>query len=157
MPVTWPKGPALCLAVIAAATPVMANRLTFEVWPDASPDHTIACSVALEDGWISLVRITGAGMPAARPMRWRASEAETEAVFDSLQALVAGTLGSVDPYVARRPPAPFFSVTWMTRVDAAFTSGLYIQPGLGFPGPLSDTLAALGLGQPCGLSAKAAE
>jgi hypothetical protein len=154
---TWSKGLALCLSVLSTALPVHANRLTFEVWPDASPDHIIACTVALEDGWISLVQIEGAGMPNPQPMRWRASRAETEAVFDSLQALIVGEPGSVDPYRSRQPPAPFLSVTWMTRVDAALTSGLYIQPGLTLPGPLSQTLSRLGLDRPCGLSATAAE
>jgi hypothetical protein len=148
---------ALCLAATAAAPPAHANRLTIEVWPDASPDHIIACSLALEDGWISLVQIEGAGMPGPQPMRWRASRAETEAVFDSLQALIVGEPGSVDPYHSRQPPAPFLSVTWMTKVDAALISGLYIQPGLTLPGPLSRTVASLGLAQPCGLSATAAE
>jgi hypothetical protein len=135
----------------------MANRLTFEVWPDASPDHVVACTVAFEDGWISLVQIIGAGMPSSQPMRWRASHDETNAVFASLQALLVGTVASVDPYHSRQPPAPFLSVTWMTRVDASLTSGLYIQPGLKLPAPLSRTLASLGLDRPCGLTAKAAE
>lgn len=155
MPLRWPKGLALCLTALAAAHPAHANRLTFEVWPDASPDHTVACTVALQDGWISLVQIEGAGMPNPQPMRWRASPAETEALFDSLQALVVGSLGSVDTYHSRQPPAPFFSVTWMARVDASLTSGLYIQPGLSLPRPLSQTLARLGLDDPCGLTAKA--
>jgi hypothetical protein len=157
MSARWPKGLALGLAALFAATPVCANRLTFEVWPDASPDHTVACTVALEDGWISLVQITGAGMPGPQPMRWRASRAETDAVFDSLQALLVGSLASVDPYQSRQPPAPFLSVTWMTRVDASLTSGLYIQPGLSLPAPLSQTLASLDLDRPCGISATAAE
>ncbi len=157
MPVRWPKGQTLCLSAVIAASPVCANRLTIEVWPDASPDHTVACTVAFEDGWISLVQITGAGMPGPQLMRWRASQAETDAVFDSLQALVVGTVASVDPYQSRQPPAPFLSVTWMTRVDASLASGLYIQPGLSLPGPLSQTLASLGLDRPCGLSATAAE
>jgi hypothetical protein len=157
MPVRWPKGPALCLAALVAALPAFANRLTFEVWPDASPDHTIACTVAFQDGWISLVQIEGAGMPNPQPIRWRASRAETDAVFASLQALVGGSVASVDPYHVRQPPAPFLSVTWMTRVDAALTSGLYIQPGLSLPAPLSRTLTSLGLDRPCGLTAKADE
>lgn len=157
MPIRWPKRLALCLTAILAAAPATANRLTFEVWPDASPDHTVACTVAFKDGWISLVQITGAGMPNPQPMRWRASRAETDAVFDSLQALVGGTVASVDPYQSRQPPAPFLSVTWMTRVDASLTSGLYIQPGLTLPMPLSRTLASLGLDRPCGLTAKGDE
>ena len=140
-----------------AAAPATANRLTFEVWPDASPDHTVACSLALEDGWISLVQIEGAGMPNPQPMRWRASRAETDAVFDSLQALIVGDPGSVDPYHSRQPSAPFLSVTWIAKVDATLTSGLYIQPGLTLPSPLSKTLASLGLDHPCGLSATADE
>jgi hypothetical protein len=156
MPVARAHGSVVCLAALLAALPASANRLTFEVWPDASPDHVVSCSVALDDGWISLVHVTGAGMPSPQPMRWRASRAETEAVFDSLQALVVGTIGSVDPYASRQPAAPFLSVTWMTRVDASLTSGLFIQPGLNLPGPLSQTLARLGLDDPCGLSAKAA-
>jgi hypothetical protein len=153
----WTKGLAFCLAALVAAAPADAYRLTFEVWPDASPDHIVACSVALEDGWISLVRITGAGMPAPQPMRWRASPDEAEALFDSLFALAVGQLGSVDPYASRQPPAPFLSVTWMARVDRSLTSGLYLQPGLTLPQPLSQTMARLGLGDACGLSATAAE
>ncbi|RYI01490.1 MAG: hypothetical protein EON48_17135 [Acetobacteraceae bacterium] len=49
------KGLALCLAATVAALPVLANRLTFEVWPDASPEHAVSCTFALDDGWISLV------------------------------------------------------------------------------------------------------
>lgn len=135
----------------------MSNRLTFEVWPDDSPDHAVACTVSLEDGWISLVQIKGLGMPNPRPIRWRASLTDTDAVFDSLQALVGGSVVSVDPYHSRQPPAPFLSVTWMTRVDASLISGLYIQPGLTLPSPLSQTLVLLGLDNPCGLTAKAAE
>lgn len=157
MPSHLAKGLALCLAATVAAFPVGAHRLTIEVWRNASPDTVVSCSIALDEGWISLVQVTGVGMPGPYPMRWRASQAETDAVFDSLQALLTGTLGSVDPYAARQPPAPFFSVTWMTRVDAALTTGLYIQPGLSLPRPLSQTLVSLGLDGPCGLSATAAE
>ena len=157
MPAHWTKGLPLCLAAMLAALPVAAHRLTIEVWRNASPDAVVSCSIALENGWISLVQVTGAGLPGPQPMRWRASRAETDAVFDSLQALVAGALGSVDPYASRQPPTPFFSVTWMTRVDDALTTGLFIQPGLSPPRTLSQTLASLGLDQPCGLSATAAE
>lgn len=148
---------ALCLVAILAALPAHANRLTFEVWPDASPDHAISCTFALADGWISLVQVTGAGMPGPEPMRWRASRAEVDAVSDSLQAFVGGALGSVDPYGSRPPAAPFLSVTWMTRLNDRLATGLYIQPGLTLPRPLSDTLGSLGLNRPCGLTAKAAE
>ena len=144
---------ALCLAAMIAGPPAHANRLTFEVWPDASPDHAVSCTFALADGWISLVQVKGAGLPGAEPIRWRASTAEVDAVSDSLQALVGGDLGSVDPYLLRQPPAPFLSVTWMTRLDDRLATGLYIQPGLALPGPLSQTLASLGLDRPCGISA----
>jgi len=157
MRLAWTIGPSICIAALAAALPVAANRLTFEVWPDPSPDHVMSCSVTLADGWISLVQVKGAGMPGPQPMRWRASQAEVDAVADSLQAFVGGELGSVNPYLSRQPPAPFLSVTWMTRLDDHLTTGLYIQPGLSLPGPLSRTLASLGLGQPCGLTARAAE
>lgn len=150
-------GLGLCLAALAAALPVSANRLTFEVWPDASPDHVTSCTLALSDGWISLVQVRGAGMPGPQPMRWRASRAEVDAVTAGLQALVAGELGSVDPYVARQPAAPFLSVTWMTRLDNRLATGLYLQTGLALPGPLSDSLASLGLSRACGLSATAGE
>lgn len=148
---------ALCLVAMLAALPASANRLTFEVWPDASPDHAISCTFALTDGWISLVQVTGAGMPGPEPMRWRASRAEVEAVSNSLQAFVGGDLGSVDPYGSRPPAAPFLSVTWMTRLNDRLATGLYIQPGLALPRPLSDTLGSLGLDRPCGLTARAAE
>ncbi len=105
MRASWAQGLALCLAALAAALPARANRLTFEVWPDASPDHTVACSVGLSDGWISLVQVTGVGLPRPDPMRWRATHDEVEAVADGLQALVGGELRSVDPYLSP-PPSP---------------------------------------------------
>jgi hypothetical protein len=148
------KPMALGLAAYLAAVPAFANRLTFEVWPDASPDHVMSCTFALSDGWISLVQVKGAGMPGPQPMRWRASRAEVEAVSDSLQAFVGGELGSVNPYLSRQPPAPFLTVTWMTQLDDKLATGLYVQPGLALPEQLSDTLASLGLGRPCGISAK---
>ncbi len=150
-------GLALGLATLVMGLPADANRLTFEVWPDASPDHIVSCSFALTDGWISLVQVTGAGLPAARPMRWHASRAEVEALSSGLQALVGGELGSVNPYVSRQPAAPFLSVTWMTRLDNRLATGLYIQSGLALPVPLSQTLVTLGLGRPCGLTARAVE
>ncbi len=152
-----PAGLAICLAVTVAASQLCANRLTFEVWPDSSPDHAIFCSVALNDGWITLVQVTGAGMPNPRPMRWRASQAEVDAVSDSLQAFVGGELRSVDTYVSRLPPAPFLTVTWLTRLDDRLATGLYIQPGLALPAPLSAMLSSLGLTRPCGLTARAVE
>lgn len=157
MRLAWTKGLAICIAAIVADQQASANRLTFEVWPDASPDHAISCTFALSGGWISLVQVTGAGLPGPKPMRWRASKAEVEAVSESLQAFVGGELGSVNPYLSRQPPAPFLSVTWMTRLDDRLTTGLYIQPGLALPGPLSQTLASLGISRACGLTAKAAE
>jgi hypothetical protein len=150
-------GLATCLTALVAALPARANRLTFEVWPDASPDHAISCTFALSDGWISLVQVKGAGMPNPQPMRWRASQAEVEALSDSLQALIGGELHSTDPTGSREPPAPFLTVTWMTRLDGTLASGLYMQPGLLMPGTLSNTLDSLGLNGPCGLIARAAE
>lgn len=147
---------ALGLAALAAH-PTYANRITFEVWADSSPDNAVSCSIALTDGWISLVQVKGAGMPGPKPMRWRATDPEVEALSDGLQAFVGGALGSVDPYASRQPPSPFLSVTWMTRLDDRLTTGLYIQPGLALPLPLSQTLSRLGVNQPCGLSARAAE
>ena len=157
MRIAWRTGPALCLSALLAASPPWANRLTFEVWPDASPDHAVFCSVLLRDGWISLVRVTGAGLPNAHPMRWRASRAESEALLDSLLALLSGRIASIDPTGSREPPAPFLTVTWMTRLDGRLASGLYMQPGLALPGPLGRTLAVLGLDKRCGVSATAGE
>ena len=148
---------ALCLVAICAALPAHANRLTFEVWPDASPDHVVSCTFALSDGWISLVQVKGAGMPNPQPMRWRASQAEVDALSDSVQALIGGELHATDPTGSREPPAPFLTVTWMTRLDGSFASGLYMQPGLQMPGPLSHTLTSLGLTRPCGPTARGAE
>lgn len=148
---------ALCLAAFPAAHPALANRVTVEVWPDSSPDHVMSCSFALDDGWISMVRVKGVGMPGPGLMRWRASRTEVDAVSASLQAFVAGELGSVDPSASRTPPAPFLSITWMTRLDDRLATGLYLQRGLGLPEPLLDTLASLGIDQPCGLTAKAGE
>jgi hypothetical protein len=144
-------------AAILTALPVCANRLTFEVWPDASPDHMVSCSFAVADGWISLVQVEGVGMPGPKPMRWRASDAEEDAMASGLQALVGGQLGSVDPYQSRQPPAPFVSVTWMTRLDDQLASGLYVQTGLALPAPLLQTVASLGIDRACGLNAKVVE
>lgn len=157
MRVIWSSGLAFFAAAVLAAPPSFANRMTFEVWPDPSPDHAVFCSVSLTDGWISLVQVKGAGMPGPQPMRWRASRAEVDALSDSLQAFVGGELGSVDTYASRQPPAPFLTVTWMTRLDDTLTTGLYIQQSLNLPDTLSDTMASLGLDQPCGLSAKVGE
>jgi hypothetical protein len=157
MRIRWAKVLAFGITATGAAFPAYANRMTFEVWPDASPDHTVFCSVALSDGWISLVQVTGAGMPGPHPMRWRASRAEIDALSDSLQAFVGGDLGSVNAYASRQPRAPFVTVTWMTRLDDSLATGLYVQPGLAVPDALADTLASLGLDLPCGLTAKAAE
>ncbi len=157
MSASWSSGLVFCAAAVLAASPGFANRLTFEVWPDASPDHVISCTFALSDGWISLAQVRGSGLPGPEPMRWRASQAEVDALSNSLQALLGGELRSIDPTGSREPPAPFLTVTWMTRLDGTLASGLYMQPGLVLPGTLSDTLAALGLDQPCGFSAKAAE
>lgn len=148
------QGLVLGLVASFAALPVGANRLTIEVWPDASPDHVISCSFALTDGWISLVKVKGFGMPAPVPMRWRASRVDVDAVSDSLQAFVGGELGSVDTYIARQPSAPFLTVTWMTRLDDRLATGLYIQSGISLPDPLSRSVVSLGVGRPCGLSAK---
>ena len=157
MRVRWVSGLVFCTTALLASPPAFANRMTFEVWPDRSPDHAVFCSVSLTDGWISLVQVKGAGMPGPQPMRWRASQAEVEALSDSLQAFVGGELGSVNAYASRQPPAPFLTVTWMTRLDDTLTTGLYIQRSLTLPDTLSDTLASLGLDRPCGLSATVAE
>ncbi|WP_374426809.1 hypothetical protein [Tabrizicola sp.] len=145
---------AICLAAYPAVHPALANRVTVEVWPDSSPDHVMSCSFALDDGWISMVRVKGVGMPGPGLMRWRASRAEVDAVSASLQAFVAGELGSVDPSASRSPPAPFVSVTWMTRLDDRLATGLFLHSGLAVPEPLSGTLASLGLSRSCGLSAR---
>lgn len=145
------------LVVTLAASSACANRITVEVWPDAYPDHAVSCSIALADGWISLVQVKGAGMPGPAPMRWPASDAEVDALSDGLQAFVGGALGSVDAYRARQPPAPFLTVTWMAQLDDRLTTGLYIQPGLSLPPSLSRALSRLGVGQPCGLSARSGE
>lgn len=143
----------LCLVVSGLSLPATANRLTLEVWRDRSPDHVVSCTFALSDGWLSLVRVTGAGMPGRTAMRWRASRAEVDALSTGLQALVDGDLASVDPYTSRQPAAPFLAVTWMTRLDDRLATGLFIQPGLSLPGPLSQAVASLGIDQTCGLSA----
>ena len=145
------------LAVVVTAFPGAANRLTFEVWTDSSPDHVTSCTLALTDGWISLVQVQGAGLPGPNPMRWRASDAEIAALASSLQAFVGGELGAIDPIHSRQPAAPFLSVTWMTRLDDRLATGFYLQSGLVLPGPLSESVASLGLGRACGLSAKVGE
>jgi hypothetical protein len=157
MSVTIGKALINCLAVLAANSPASANRLTFEAWPDANPANAAFCSVALSDGWFTLVQVQGAGLPAERPLRWRASDREEDAMTAALQAFLARDLVSVDPYESRLPPAPFVTVTWMTTLDDQMATGLYIQPGLPLPPVLADMAAALGLGQACGLTAKAAE
>lgn len=151
MPGTRWKRLAAGLAVALTALPAAANRLTLEVWSDASPDHSVACTLALSDGWISVVQVTGAGLPGPQPNRWRASRSEIDALSNGLQAFVGGELRSVDAYAARQPAPPFLSVTWMTRLDDRLATGLYLQHGLAPPRPLKETLAFLGVAQVCGL------
>lgn len=148
---------ALCLSALAVVQPADANRMTFEAWSDASPDHVVACTFALADDWISLVQAKGLGKPSPTPMRWRATKAEVDALSAGLQALVGGQLGSVDAYGARQPLAPFLSVTWMTRLDDRPVTGLYLQHGLVLPASLRHALASLGVEQSCGFSAKVDE
>ena len=155
MRITWSKFLGICLSACLAALPAHANRMTLEVWPDASPDHMVSCTFALDDGWISLVQVQGVGMPGPQPMRWRASRAEVDALSHGLQAFLGGELGSVDPTVARQPAPPFLSVTWMTRLDNRLTTGLYLQHGLTLPVTLRQVLASLGVARSCGLTAKA--
>ena len=142
---------------VAASGPALAHRLTLEVWPDTQPDHASYCTVALTGGWITVVKVRGLGMPSPYPLRWRASPREEAAMTEALQAFLAQDLVSVDPHAARQPPAPFVTVTWMTRLDDRMASGLYIQSGLPLPLPLADATSALGLTRACGLSAKAVE
>jgi hypothetical protein len=157
MPVMFKGWLAGLVAAVATALPANANRLTFEVWPDADPAHASFCSIALAGGWLSLVQVKGSGLPSPRPSRWRASSREEETLTAALQAFLAGDLELVDPYLSRLPPAPFVTVTWMTTLDDTMATGLYIQPGLPLPPVLADLSAALGLGETCGLTAKAAE
>jgi hypothetical protein len=157
MRVRFAKGLVPFAALVVAAGQAGANRLTFEVWPDPDPTHAAFCSIALADGWLSLVQVRGAGLPARRPLRWRASASEEAAILSALQAFLAGDLVSTDPYGSRLPPAPFVTVTWMTTLDHSMATGLYIQPRAALPPVLAEVAVSLGLGQTCGLSARAAE
>ncbi|MDP3194473.1 hypothetical protein [Tabrizicola sp.] len=141
------------ITAFLTALPVCANRLTFDVRPDPLPDHAVACSVALTDGWISLVRIKGFGMPAPQPFRWRTTQTEEAALLAALEAFVYGDPRSVEAYHSRPPAPPFVSVTWMTSLDGELASGLYLQPGLHLPRVLASSLESLGLDHACGLSA----
>jgi hypothetical protein len=145
------------IAAALTALPACANRLTFEVRPDPSPDHAVFCSFALEDDWISLIQVRGPGLPTQQPIRWRATRQEDAAILSALQAFVAGDTTSVDAYSSRPPPAPFVTVTWMTSLDGSLATGVFIQPGLRLPEVLAQSLSSLGLVRACGLSAKASE
>lgn len=151
------KGLVVVFAVSLTALPACANRLTFEVRPDMQPDHVVACSVSLKDGWISLVQVQGYGMPAPQPTRWRMTRAEEAAIITAIQAFVTGDAISVDAYRSRSPEPPFVSVTWMTSLNGDFISGLYVQRGLHLPDVLSASLRSLGLDRTCGLTARADE
>jgi hypothetical protein len=151
---------ALILAIlpVLASLPADANRLTLEVWPDNRPDHASFCTVALAQGWITVVQVRGVGMPAPYPARWRASAPEEQAMLTALEAFLARDLTSVaSPYVSRLPPAPFVTVTWMTTLDDNMATGLYIQDRLPLPPPLAEVAQQLGLTKACGLSARTAE
>lgn len=144
-------------AVLLTALPACANRLTFEVRPDIQPDHIVACSISLKDGWISLVQVQGYGMPAPQPTRWRTTVTEEDALVAALRSFVTGDAPSVDVYRARSPEPPFVSVTWMTSLNGDLASGLYLQRGLNLTEVLTQSLHSLGLDRACGLTAKAAE
>jgi hypothetical protein len=157
MSVTLGKALMPCVAVIAATLPACANRLTIEVWPDPDPSSATFCSIALSEGWLTLVQVRGAGLPPAQPLRWRPSTVEEDAMTAALQAFLTGDLVSVDPYLSRLPPAPFVTLTWLTMLDGHMTTGLYIQSGLSLPPVLGDMALSLGVDESCGLTARAAE
>lgn len=136
----------MCLRALAlcGAVPAQANSITFEIWPTADPDDTVSCTLRLARGEVMVLEVKGLGMPPARPVRWFASDAESNSLVAALQALIGGRLASVEPIITSRLPAPpFITATWMATLDQGLASGLYIQPGLILPPELADVLATL--------------
>ena len=140
----------LALALLPQVLP--ADVLTFAIWPDANPAHSIACRVELFHGQIIAVEVRGTGMPARRALRWPAGLAERAALRQALGAFLTGDLPSVEPYGSRVPPAPYVTVTWSTLLNDAPVSGLYLQHDLTLPGPLAGVLRAVIPGSGCDLA-----
>ena len=66
-------------------------------------------------------------------------------------------LAWISGQAAELPSLPAQAQARQPTLDDRLATGLYIQPGLALPDPLSRTLASLGLARPCGFSATAGE
>ncbi len=144
---------AVLLAAFLAPQAVSADVLTFGIYPTSNPADSVSCRIELKSGQVNVVEVRGAGMPPKSPWRWPVRRPEEKVILSALQALISGDLPGVDRYNARVPPAPYFTVTWSTRVDDVPVSGLYIQEGLDMPDLLSQLIDTVMPGSGCGSAA----
>lgn len=139
----------MALALMLLPQMAFADVLTFAIWPDSNPAHSLACRVELFRGQIIAVEVRGTGMPARHALRWPAGFAERAAIRQVLGAFLTGDLPSVEPYGSRVPRAPYVTVTWSTILNGSPISGLYVQPELALPQVLERVLDVVIPGSGC--------
>lgn len=138
---------ALLLTLLPCAAP--ADVLSFAIWPDRNPAHSIACRIELFDGQIIAVEVMGMGMPPRHPLRWHAGLAERAAIRAALGSLLTGDLPSVDRYSFWVPNAPYVTVIWSTILNGAAISGLYVHQDLNLPAVMDRVLTRVMPGSGC--------
>ena len=139
----------LVLSLVMMPAAGSADVLTYAIWPDGNPAHSLACRIELWRGQIIAVEVLGTGMPPRHAMRWPAGLAERAALRAALGALLTGDLPSVGAYGSRVPKAPYVTVTWSTILNDAPISGVYIQTGLALPPQLQTVLHRVMPGSNC--------
>lgn len=139
-------------ALVLALFPVQAvsHALTFDLHPSSDPRTTVLCTVQLQGSHLIAVEIQGTGAAPQAPLRWPATRAETDILFDALGDLLSQEIASVDdPNLARPPDPPYAGVRWFTRTGEGLETGVYLQSGLVLPSSLQRVVAELLLGGPC--------
>lgn len=140
---------ALLALMLALPDPAAAHSISLVIAPSPDPDLLAQCSVVLLLGQIGVAQSLGTGAPPARPLLWRANEAEIAAITAALQAFVAGELPSVPPRDALLPPPPYATATWQTQVDGGLVAGRYMQRGSDLPDVLDRLIATVLPGSYC--------
>lgn len=126
-----------------------ADVLTYAIWPDSNPAHSMACRIELWHGQIIAVEVLGTGMPPRHALRWPAGIAERAAIRAVLGAMLTGDLPSVEAYSSRAPKTPYVTVNWSTTLNGSPVSGLYVQAGLAMPPTLRTLLQKTMPGSNC--------
>ena len=139
----------LALSLLLLPQVMSADVLTFAIWPDGNPAHSLACRIELVHGQMIAVEVLGTGMPPHGALRWPAGLVERAALRRALGALLTGDLPSIEPYGSCVPPTPYVTVTWSTILNGAPISGLYVQQELALPQELALVLQTAMPGSGC--------